>query len=311
MRAQNILNDDDLGVLLRELLLRGNLLRLVHERAEHFLNHVADFLGLHVENLGDAALHDEEVRVVDVELHAAEHARDLRRLGVVAVDEVLVRSANHDLPAHANLVKRLVAHGLLARVAVVKRDGHRRLGDACLALLVHELLQIRHAHVLQRRDAQHEADGVQDVALTRAVQTGDGVELGVKVWRPRPAGVSQREERGGRQTFDDCPRRIALEADELNRLDIHSSACNAACQHRPSAPHGACRAGTAAATRRPTATARHLRASASQTKRSHTHPPARAACAACQNFFFALAGEVRKKISRRLVTLTKTFFSPP
>lgn len=47
--------------------------------------------------LGDAALHDEEVRVVDVQLHAVEHGLHPAGLRNVPVDQVLVAPANHQL----------------------------------------------------------------------------------------------------------------------------------------------------------------------------------------------------------------------
>ena len=52
---------------------------------------------LHVEHLGDATLHDEEVGVVDVELHGAEQVLNACVVGVAPVDQVLVAAANHHL----------------------------------------------------------------------------------------------------------------------------------------------------------------------------------------------------------------------
>lgn len=45
-------------------------------KGARLLEHGEDLLRLHVEDLGDAALHDEEVRVVDVELHGVEEVLD-------------------------------------------------------------------------------------------------------------------------------------------------------------------------------------------------------------------------------------------
>ena len=52
---------------------------------------------LHVEHLGDASLHDKEVRVVDVELHGAKQVLYPRGLGQAAVEQVLVTTAYHNL----------------------------------------------------------------------------------------------------------------------------------------------------------------------------------------------------------------------
>lgn len=55
--------------------------------------------------LGDAALHDEEVRVVDVELHRVEEVLHLAGLHRVPVDHVLV------LAADDHLLVRIVGSG--------------------------------------------------------------------------------------------------------------------------------------------------------------------------------------------------------
>ena len=55
-------------------------------------------------------LHDEEVRVVDVQLYGVEEVDDLALLHRPAVDEVLVLSSDHHLPSDGNLVEVVVAH---------------------------------------------------------------------------------------------------------------------------------------------------------------------------------------------------------
>ena len=52
---------------------------------------------LHVEHFCDPSLHDEEVGVVDVELHRPEEVVDAGVLAVGAVDQVLVLAADHHL----------------------------------------------------------------------------------------------------------------------------------------------------------------------------------------------------------------------
>ena len=52
---------------------------------------------------------------------------------------------NTHLARHGDLVVHFVANGALALVHVVKHDGYCCLGDASLPLLVHQLLQVRHA----------------------------------------------------------------------------------------------------------------------------------------------------------------------
>lgn len=84
-------------LLLLNRLERVLLLKLVHARAGGLLDHGEDLRGLHIEHLRDAALHDEEVRVVHVELHRVEQVLHAVHLRVVPVDEVLVAPADHHL----------------------------------------------------------------------------------------------------------------------------------------------------------------------------------------------------------------------
>jgi hypothetical protein len=99
----------------------------------------------------------------------------------------------------------LVADRRRCRVAVVEDDRHGRLGHAGLALLVDEVLQVGGAHLAQVRDAEHEADGVEDVRLAAAVQARDRVK-------------------GLVPSRDDCALRVALEAVDDDLLDVHSCA---------------------------------------------------------------------------------------
>lgn len=52
---------------------------------------------LHVEYFSDPALHDEEVRVVDVQLHRAKQVLDTRGRGITPIDQVLVPPTNYNL----------------------------------------------------------------------------------------------------------------------------------------------------------------------------------------------------------------------
>jgi len=87
-------------------------------------------------------------------------------------------------------------------VGVVEDDGDGGLGDAGLALLVYEFLEVGSPDLLQVGDAEDEADGIEDVGLAGTVQAGDGVEERVKA-RNHGAG------------------RVGLEPFQANLLDIH------------------------------------------------------------------------------------------
>ncbi len=52
---------------------------------------------LHVEHFGDPPLHDEEVRVVHIELDGPEEVLDPGGRGIAAVDQILVPTSNHNL----------------------------------------------------------------------------------------------------------------------------------------------------------------------------------------------------------------------
>ena len=61
--------------------------------------------------LGDSPLHDEEVRVVHVELDGPEEVLDAVVLDVAPVDQVFVFPSNDDLSCYGNLVIVLVTQG--------------------------------------------------------------------------------------------------------------------------------------------------------------------------------------------------------
>jgi hypothetical protein len=96
----------------------------------------------------------------------------------------------------------LVAERGAGAVGIVEDDGHGSLGDPGLALLVDELLERGSAYLTEICDAEHEADGVEDVGLAGTVEPGDGVEQRVE---PR----------------HHSPSRVRLEPLESYLLDVH------------------------------------------------------------------------------------------
>jgi hypothetical protein len=60
-----------------------------------------------------------------------------------------------NLPRDGDALVLLVPHGALGRVLVVEHDGHGGTGHARLALLVHQLLQVPHAHLAQVAENTH------------------------------------------------------------------------------------------------------------------------------------------------------------
>mmetsp|Transcript_65002 Transcript_65002/g.164753 ORF Transcript_65002/g.164753 Transcript_65002/m.164753 type:complete len:740 (+) Transcript_65002:1548-3767(+) len=163
------------------LLLQGlestDLFVLVHARTGRLLDHTQSFLGLHVDHLGDTALHDQEVRVVDIEGDRVEKVLDLVLLHIVRVEQIPVAPSDHDLAGDGDLIVLLVADGAAGLLLIVEYDCHASLGDTCLTLLVDQLRQVANSDLGQVRDTQDEANRVQDVGLAAAVQTGDRIEL--------------------------------------------------------------------------------------------------------------------------------------
>jgi hypothetical protein len=86
-----------LGVLLVDRAQGRLLLHLEHSRAGGLFDHRKDLWWLHVKHLSDLSLHDEEVRIVDVELDGVKEGLDLISARVVSIDQVLVAAADYDL----------------------------------------------------------------------------------------------------------------------------------------------------------------------------------------------------------------------
>ena len=120
------------------------------------------------------------MRVVDVELDGMEEVGHLPCRGIPAVDEVLAPSAEEDLTGDGHLGTLLVSDGTGGLVLVVEDDGDAGLVDAGLALLVHELREVAGTDLGQVGNAKDEADGIENVGLSRSVETGDGIEVGVE-----------------------------------------------------------------------------------------------------------------------------------
>lgn len=87
----------DLLVLLGHCLDSLLLPFLKHSCSSSFLDHSENLCRLHIEHFGDLALHDEEIRVVDVELHGLKKILDRLQCRLVSVEEVLGNVSHGDL----------------------------------------------------------------------------------------------------------------------------------------------------------------------------------------------------------------------
>ncbi len=170
-----------LVVLLLDECQRVFLLLLVQTDPRRLFDQPQYFHGLHVDNLRDPPLHDQEVRVVHVQLHRAEqtlHALHGLRFAINVALRLLVL----DRPSHVDVLMLLVAWRGLTLDFVVELDRHCGLGHSRITLLVNEFLQIFSSHMLKAGDAEDEANGVQDVGFATPVQAGYRIELAVKLY---------------------------------------------------------------------------------------------------------------------------------
>lgn len=83
----------------------------------------------------------------------------------------------------------LVTKGTSAAVRVIEDDGDGGLGNTGLSLLVDKFLEIGSPDLLQVSDAQNEADGIENVGLSGAVEPRYGVEEGVEARNHSPRRV--------------------------------------------------------------------------------------------------------------------------
>ena len=164
----------DFEVLLREDAQRRLLLVLEEARACSLLHHREDLERPHVHHLRHPPLHDQEVRVVDVDLHAPEHVQNLCLRCLLPVHKIARRVRCHN-PRHADGAHPPEAHGRRVLVGVVEHGRHARLVH--VPALVDQLLQVPRTHLRRVLEPQHKADGVEDVALPAPVQPCDRVEL--------------------------------------------------------------------------------------------------------------------------------------
>lgn len=168
-------------------------------------------------------MHDEEVRIVDVELDRLKHVLNGLLSGLVSVDEVLGHATHCDLTSDRNLRIRLEAHRRAGLIGVVEDDGDRCSRNTSLPSFVDEILEIRssdlmalgghvqhafswwcHADVTQAsmtysrhiRDAQDEADCVEDVTLSTTVEPCDCVEALIEARDVGAHGIAEGGKEG-------------------------------------------------------------------------------------------------------------------
>ena len=94
-----------------------------------------------------------------------------------------------DMSCHRDFRTILVSKGTPTPIRIIEHHRHGCLGNPSLALLVDQLLEIRSTHLLQIGNAQHEANGVENVGLAGTIKAGDGIEVGIESRDYRTSGV--------------------------------------------------------------------------------------------------------------------------
>jgi hypothetical protein len=82
-------------------------------------------LWLHVQHFCDTTLHDQKVRIVDVELDGTKQVLDPFVLHVLTIDKVLVFAVDYNLTCHRDLVTFLEADGTLIFIGIVEDQCYR------------------------------------------------------------------------------------------------------------------------------------------------------------------------------------------
>ena len=139
------------------------------------------------------------VRVVDVEADGLEHCAQRLTCRRASVDAARALPAERNRALHDNLGAILVPDRL-ALAAVVEGNSDRGARDSRRAVLVYKLRLLLDPHAAQLRNAEHEADPVQNVALASPVTARDRVERCI-------------------ERTDDCALRVRLEAVENDLVE--------------------------------------------------------------------------------------------
>jgi hypothetical protein len=92
-----------------------------------------------------------------------EQVGHLSRRTVSSINEIFTLAPDENLPRDIDLLALLVPHRTIGLVFIVKNDCDRGLVDARLALFVDELGEVAGADLGEVLDAEHEADGVENV----------------------------------------------------------------------------------------------------------------------------------------------------
>mmetsp|Transcript_60760 Transcript_60760/g.94470 ORF Transcript_60760/g.94470 Transcript_60760/m.94470 type:complete len:339 (+) Transcript_60760:1341-2357(+) len=100
----------NLALFLFQRLQGSCLLVLVHPSTCCLFDHTQSLLRFHVDDLGDAALHNQKVRIVHVQGDRVEEVLNLVGLDVALIQQIPIPATNDNLPCDSYSVMILVAH---------------------------------------------------------------------------------------------------------------------------------------------------------------------------------------------------------
>ena len=86
-------------------------------------------------------LHNQEVRIVDIQLYRAKQILHSRWRSIATINKVFVTSSNHNLTWNCNLIMGIITKRALLPVTVIKCNGHCRFGNTSLSTFIDKLLQ--------------------------------------------------------------------------------------------------------------------------------------------------------------------------
>lgn len=115
--------------------------RFVHTGAGRFFDHRQNLVWFHVQYFCDASLHDQEIRIVDVQLNGTEEIGNFFVQYNFTVDQVFVFAADDNLPGYRYFAAFFVANWTLIRIGIVEYNSDGGFCDASLAAFENQFLQ--------------------------------------------------------------------------------------------------------------------------------------------------------------------------
>lgn len=97
----------------------------------------------HIQNFCDAALHNQEIRIVHIHLNGTKQIGHSFVQHSTAIDEIFIftAAADTDLPRNRDFFAIFKAHRAIIRIGVVKNNSYRCFCNTALTIFENQLLQ--------------------------------------------------------------------------------------------------------------------------------------------------------------------------